>query len=277
VNGRDPRGAAAARGRALGFAALRVAVEARRAFRRRRCIVFERLGSARYSRTALYDLEAKLEPYLPDRGIFVEAGANDGYRKSNTYYLERFAGWSGVLVEPIPVLAARCRRNRPGSQVFQCALVGSSHPTSEVVMTHADLFSEVVEEGRPPPEHVPRWYKRYEVAVPARTLSDVLAEAGVAHVDFLSLDLQGFEPAALSGLDFDRWAPKIMLIEIVDDVESHRVEALLGPRYERVARLTPHDVLYRHRDTQQTLRQRPVRRTPDDAGSSSPPPSAGAA
>jgi hypothetical protein len=83
------------------------------------------------------------------------------------------------------------------------------------------------------------------VAVPARTLTDVLAESGVPRVDFLSLDLQGFEVAALRGLDFERWAPSVMLIEIVEDEERHPVEAVLGSRYERVARLTPHDVLYR--------------------------------
>jgi FkbM family methyltransferase len=230
---------------ALEHAAIRGAVDARRAFRRWRCSLFEQFGSARYSRTALYDLDAKLARYLPDNGIFVEAGANDGYRKSNTYYLERFRGWTGVLIEPIPALAARCRKQRPRSLVYQCALVGPDHPTRDVVVTHADMFSEVVVDGRPPPADVPAWYERYEVAVPARTLTDVLAESGVPRVDFLSLDLQGFEVAALRGLDFERWAPSVMLIEIVEDEERHPVEAVLGSRYERVARLTPHDVLYR--------------------------------
>ena len=233
--------------RAIGNSATRAAVQARRSLRRRRCRLFERFGSPRYSRTALYDLDTKLEPYLRDGGIFVEAGANDGYRKSNTYYLERFRGWTGVLIEPIPALAAQCRRQRPRSRVYQCALVGDDHPTGEVAMTHADMFSEVIAEGRTPPQHLPGWYERYEVTVPARTLTDVLADAGVPRVDFLSLDLQGLEVAALRGLDFDRWAPALMLVEIVDDEESSSVEAVLGSRYERVGRLTPHDVLYRRR------------------------------
>jgi FkbM family methyltransferase len=233
--------------RALRHSAIRAAVIARRAFRRRRCSLFERFGSARYARTALYDLDAKLAPHLPDGGIFVEAGANDGFRKSNTYYLERFRGWTGILVEPIPALAGQCRRHRPSSRVYQCALVGAHHPTSEVVMTYADLWSEVIVDGRPLPEDVPDWYERYEVTVPARTLSDVLADAGVPHVDFLSLDLQGFEAAALTGLDFDRWSPAIMLIEIVDDDAQRAVDAVMPSHYERVARLTVHDVLYRRR------------------------------
>ena len=41
-------------------------------------------------------------------GVFVEAGANDGYAQSNTYYFERMRGWSGVLIEPVPELAHHC-------------------------------------------------------------------------------------------------------------------------------------------------------------------------
>ena len=232
--------------RTLRNSAIRAAVQARRILRRRRCSLFEHFGSARYSRTALYDLDAKLDPYLPDCGIFVEAGANDGYRKSNTYYLERFRGWTGVLIEPIPALAAQCRRQRPRSRVYQCALVAADHPGAEVVMTDADMFSEVVADGRPRPR-VPGWYEQYDVTVPARTLTDVLADAAVSHVDFLSLDLQGFEAAALRGLDLERWAPAVMLVEVVDDEARQAVEEALGPRYEQVARMSAEDVLYRLR------------------------------
>ncbi|XP_037793352.1 uncharacterized protein LOC119588781 [Penaeus monodon] len=47
-------------------------------------------------------------------GFFLEAGALDGYYQSNTFFLERDLGWTGLLVEPNPVffeaLLARHRR-----------------------------------------------------------------------------------------------------------------------------------------------------------------------
>lgn len=224
---------------------VRLGVLTLRTLRRWRCRLFECFGSARYARTALDDLDRKLAPHLGEGGVFVEAGANDGFRKSNTYYLERFCGWSGVLIEPIPALATRCRRHRPGSQVYQCALVAPHHPTGELVMTYADMFSEVAVNGGPRPRSYWRWDESYDVTVPARTLTDVLSDAGVERVDFLSLDLQGFEAAALAGLDLERWRPRVMLIEILDEASQRQVEAVLDARYEYVARLSAHDVLYR--------------------------------
>ncbi len=74
----------------------------------------------------LDELDKKLEPYIDfDNGIFVEAGANDGQTQSNTAYFARHRGWRGLLVEPIPELAARCRVARPESVVENCALVAS--------------------------------------------------------------------------------------------------------------------------------------------------------
>src|SRR3954469_21340764 len=90
-----------------------------------RCRLFEALGSRRYSWPALNDLDRSLQRLLPDRpGTFMEAGAHDGYTQSNTYYLERFRGWHGVLVEAVPELHAKAARRRRRSRVVQAALVG---------------------------------------------------------------------------------------------------------------------------------------------------------
>ncbi len=102
---------------------------------------FEAVGSARYSRPGHDRIDAKLERHLPATGVFVEAGANDGYTWSNTYFLERWRGWSGVLIEGIPVLSEECRRHRPRAAVFNCALVEPDFAEQHVTMTYSDLRS----------------------------------------------------------------------------------------------------------------------------------------
>src|SRR5262245_45735500 len=53
------------------------------------------------------------------KGYFVEVGANEPRERSQTWLLEQ-CGWSGVLVEPQPNLAAELRRGRK-AKVFQVA------------------------------------------------------------------------------------------------------------------------------------------------------------
>jgi FkbM family methyltransferase len=228
---------------------------ARAGWARRRA--FEALGSPRYSRPALNGLDVKLERFLPERGgTFVEAGAGDGFVQSKTYYLERFKGWSGVLIEGIPELAERCARRRPHSQTFNCALVANDFPEAIVTMRYSGLKSVVpgarssvaADEERALPGKAESTTS-YEVMVPAGTLSSVLDEARVSHVDLLSLGVEGYEDEVLRGLDLSRHAPRYMLIEIAGGNERKRViETGLGERYRELARLSPQDFLYARSD-----------------------------
>jgi FkbM family methyltransferase len=216
-----------------------------RELRRYRRLAYERLGSARYSTPALHDMETKLAPYLPSwSGVFVEAGASDGYRQSNTYYLERFCGWTGVLVEPIPESYRRCVRDRPRSRVFNCALVPEGGP-STVKMSYHGLVSTMADASseREYPPFFRDWERGYDVTVPGRTLNAVLADAGIDRVDFLSLDVEGFELAVLAGLDLDRHKPGFVLVE-TNGAEA-AISERLGAPYEVLLRITPNDVLYR--------------------------------
>jgi FkbM family methyltransferase len=210
---------------------------------------FEAVGSRRFSRPAAEAIDAKLERFLPTRpGVFVEAGANDGYTWSNTYYLERWRGWRGVLVEAIPELAVECRELRTRSQVFNCALVADSEATPTVTMTYADLGS-LISDSEPELEaHLDDIERhRYQVEVSARTLGDVLREAGIERPDFICLDLEGHEPSALRGMDVERQGADWMLIEALGREGRAGVEAALGALYEPVAELSGADVLYRRR------------------------------
>ena len=84
-----------------------------------------------------------------------------------------------------------------------------------------------------------------EFDVPARTLTSVLDEAAAGRVDFLSLDVEGYELQALNGLDIERFRPRHILVEARFREE---VERRLSPYYDALDELTHHDVLYRWKD-----------------------------
>jgi FkbM family methyltransferase len=217
----------------------------------------ERAGSSRLSRPALHEMDRKLDAIVDrDGGFFVEAGGHDGYTQSNTYYLERFRCWRGMLVEPMVEMAAEARRNRPASTVFQCALVPLDHADGQVEMEFGDLFSTVrATRGEDASSWVHNglvlgWRDHRSECVPARALSDLLDELGAPEVDLLSLDVEGYEPEALRGLDLARHAPRWILVEM-HDLQTGRKEIgeVLGSRYVEHDQLSPLDVLYRRIDT----------------------------
>jgi FkbM family methyltransferase len=196
-------------------------------------------------------LDQKLEAYLDfDKGVFVEAGANDGLTQSNTAYFEQCRGWRGMLVEPIPELAAKCRANRPACIVENCALVPFAAHKNPVAMTYCGLMS-VIDGGWSDPSaeqaHVEIGRKiqeleTYQVDVPGRSLSSLLDRHRLSRVDLLSLDVEGYERQALEGLDFSRHRPNFILVEARFRAE---IDEVLLPLYDVVVQLSHHDVLYR--------------------------------
>ena len=203
---------------------------------------------------ALHGMDRKLDALLDrDGGFFVEAGGNDGYTQSNTYWLERFRGWRGILVEPMPELFELCRAERPDATVVRAALVAADYEGDTVRMRFGDLMSSVVgaheDRWRTDMGTVTGWRDAYEVDTPARTLSVVLDEAGAPEVDLLSLDVEGFEPSVLAGLDLERHAPRWILVEVHEGLAGRGpIEAVLGARYALHGELSPLDLLYRRAD-----------------------------
>jgi FkbM family methyltransferase len=212
------------------------------------------MGSDRYSRPSLGHLEPELAKLLPHRdGVFVEAGAYDGYWQSNTYWLERFRGWTGVLVEPVPELAALARRERPRSQVYQCALVDPDDHGDTVRLLYGgtmSLLEGTSQSMAADREHALRGAEiarqQYrELSVPARTLTDVLTEARLGQIDLLSLDVEGREASVLRGLDLDVHAPRVLLVEMLDEERNRpEIEELLNKRYRYGMKISFHDHVY---------------------------------
>lgn len=194
--------------------------------------ILEQRGHSLFASVSLDYLDLQLVEILNRKrhGTFVEAGANDGINQSNTYYLERHLGWKGLLVEADPNAAAICKRNRPNAIVEHCALVREGYGQSSVTLQRAGLMSIVddgvlnecqinhhVEFGRKVQfleDRVP------SIEVPAKSLSALLQSHEIDHVDFFSLDVEGYELEVLQGIDFDAVRFENILIECRHDNEA---------------------------------------------------------
>jgi FkbM family methyltransferase len=161
-----------------------------------------------------------------ENGVFIEVGANDGIQQSNTRRFEEFHGWTGILVEPSEILFSKLRNNRPNSKCFQCAL-GSFEENNTFADGDFDgsLMSSIDGE---------RLQRSALNQVLIRSLQSILDETDVQHVNFFSLDTEGYELNILKGIDFSRITFDYMLIEIYQHQYESIVSFLQKRGYEMI-------------------------------------------
>ncbi|MCC6579501.1 MAG: FkbM family methyltransferase [Phycisphaeraceae bacterium] len=160
------------------------------------------------------------EMFFGDRkdGLYVEVGANDPVRSSQTWHLER-QGWKGLLVEPIPDLCEELRRQRPGSRVIEAACGAPDQRGQAAFHVGVDSGQSTLVPGA---ANTGIDFSR-TVTVQVKTLDDILEEAGIDRPDFLSIDVEGLQWQVLQGLTLRRHGPTLLLIEDhLHDLRTHR-------------------------------------------------------
>lgn len=169
-------------------------------------------------------------------GFFVEIGCIDGRRFSNTYFFE-LRGWKGLCVEAHQDYIGLLKANRPNSTVVHCA-VGEADEDQAVFYANARGTLSSLD-----PTTEERWRRDYaeyfsgfqQQRVPKRTLTTIFTEAGVSNIDILSLDIEGYEVEALSGLDFKKFSPAVLVVESDSDEHRKKISALVTPHGYRLA------------------------------------------
>ncbi len=163
-----------------------------------------------------FDEEIIIRHFFEDRrnGFFVDIGCGPPIKGSTTYYLEKHLGWSGIAVDALADYAPSWQKERPRSRFF-----------SHLVTDHADsddpfYRAKIAGLSSTQPErsiHLPGGREvtitGEEIRVPSTTLDKLLDENDVGEIDFLSMDIEGSEPAALEGFDIERFRPKLVCIE----------------------------------------------------------------
>ena len=198
---------------------------------------------------------------LKNKGTYLEAGAFDGIIQSNTYFLEKL-GWTGILVEPSFNNYLKCILNRPNSISINCALVSyedfqnetfivgdfdsdimSSISGSRRALMRKEKYKRTISKLKLPQTYLIDFYKqrrKVENKLPAYTLplSELLERINYENIDFLSLDVEGYEYQALKGINFKEHKPKLILVEIYKKQFQEIRALLMGNGYEEPINLT---------------------------------------
>ena len=160
---------------------------------------------------------------------FVDVGAYDGVTGSNSLYFEKWRGWTGLLIEPVPALREKAQDVRmapclsfaiaaeQGLASFMTVNEGFTQMSGLTQTYDPDLLARV----RANPRH-----EEMEIKVETQTLSAVLSQAGLDHPDFVSLDIEGGEIAVMQDFPFSNHRVGAWAIE--NNAASPDLAAIMG-------------------------------------------------
>lgn len=171
-------------------------------------------------------------------GIFVDVGANDGISLSNSVYFERQRGWSGICIEADPVSFARLSKERSATRCLNVAAgeADGNLPFVQVEGAHEMLsgLHDQVDIKRIRKSVAKDGGSFRTIDVPVKRLGPLLKDANIAEVHYMSLDIEGGEPAALRGINFDAIFVHVMTIECNTPVSRAEVSAEIIQHFETV-------------------------------------------
>jgi FkbM family methyltransferase len=183
-------------------------------------------------------------------GFYVDVGAGDGTRDSNTKVLDEI-GWKGICIDPFPT-----NMDTRTAEVFREVVYSEGGRT---VRFRASGFLGGIEEHL---DHTKGW-KGHRTSrtleFTTTTLDEILSKARApSEIHYMSLDIEGAELEALRGLSLSKYRVKALTIE-------HNWEE---PKRRQIRRLLEshgyRNVFARYRDDYYVL-ERPV----DSAGEGS--------
>ena len=170
------------------------------------------------------DLFALFVSNFKKHGFFVEIGMADGQR-SNTYRLEKYFNWNGILIEAHPENFKRLQKSivKRNSILVNKAV---SDKLSDSVLTGsggtASLFKEFCHESKE--VHI----------VQVDTLDSILREnKAPKKIDYISIDVEGAELDILSAFSFD-YETDFFSIEIKNENAAKISEIMKFHNYIKV-------------------------------------------
>lgn len=184
-----------------------------------------RMIAVQYPAAKVISCAQNLEDVLINRaflgkanGFYIDIGAGDPNWDSVTNWFYRL-GWRGVNVEPNPIIFETLRTWRTRDINLNMGIAAETgtltyYRVQQNELGHGWGLSSFDKSAA---QRAARMnLETQEIVLPVRTLGDVVDEhcTGI-DVDFLKIDVEGYERQVISSADFSRFRPKLICVESV--------------------------------------------------------------
>lgn len=154
-------------------------------------------------------------------GIFLDIGAYDGITGSNTYFLETILNWSGILIEANPESYHKCIKTRT-SKCYNNAIYKDDDILIDFIIPKGDELDGGKEQLAGIKEYIKEeslqyFSKNYKendvIKVKTKNINTILEENKIYHIDYMSLDIEGYELEVLKTINFDKFKIYYITVE----------------------------------------------------------------
>jgi len=162
---------------------------------------------------------------LKRNGYFVEFGATDGIKLSNTHLLEKHFNWNGILAEPSKEYWQDLNVNRSAALDSRCDWNESGLELE--FYSNKELSSLEIVSNRDD-HRLERAKNAVKYRVCTVSLIDLLGQhAAPSQIDFLSIDTEGSEFEILEGFDFSKYTFNVVSVEHNFNPQRTKIRTLL--------------------------------------------------
>jgi FkbM family methyltransferase len=151
------------------------------------------------------------------QGRYIDIGGGHPVAGSVSFWFYQ-RGWSGVVVEPQPDLAALHRRLRPRDTLVE-AVIGRT--SGEADFFKIDRLHGLSTTVRAHAEAAGLYGVGFEtIKLPSLSLADLCRAYEINTVDFLKIDVEGAERDVLESGDWSKYRPRIVVLEAVTPLSN---------------------------------------------------------
>ena len=164
---------------------------------------------------------------------FLEFGATDGIDLSNTYWLETFHNWNGLLSEPSTQWHEKLEQNRPNTLLIKECIWSESDKKLDFFISDTGELSTIDQYKEHDRTSMPaNTDKRVEsgkkIIVNTISLNDVLEKKFQSKVpSYISIDTEGSEYEILKFFDFKKYRPSVFTVEHNFTIQEKEIDKLM--------------------------------------------------
>lgn len=157
------------------------------------------------------------------KGFFVDIGAYHPHHHSNTFFFY-LNGWSGINIDPSPGSMILFNKTRPRDINLEIGISDKNESLTYYLIDEKSTMNSfskdnLIQNGMI--KHVKK-----EIPIKVKPLSEILDTYSnkFENIDFISIDVEGFDLNVLKSNDWKRYKPSVIAIELtcntLEDVEK---------------------------------------------------------